>query len=158
MGLTVKKTWRWVLFPWVDCYKKMRYFNHTRHQTWKRDQNLYILNMLIARKIPPHTHKETIKAWFQVTLLAKMSMPDLQRYPWNLNLIKNVEETLSWWFQVLAGYQIQKCLTSRVAKVLGYIGVWDKCSVTYLSVQRLILVFSNLSKCSVTYLSVRWLI
>ena len=28
------------------------------------------------------------KAWFQMTLHAKMAMPDLERYPWNLNLIE----------------------------------------------------------------------
>ena len=29
---------------------------------------------------------------FQVTLHAKLAMPDLQRYPWNLYLISNVED------------------------------------------------------------------
>ena len=39
------------------------------------------------------SHQGTVSV-FQVTLHAKMAMPDLQRYPLNLNLIKNVEETV----------------------------------------------------------------
>ena len=35
------------------------------------------------------------KCNFKWTIHAKMTIPDLQRYPWNIHLIQNVEEILS---------------------------------------------------------------
>ena len=41
-------------------------------------------------------------ALIKLTLHAKMAMPDLQQYPWNLKLIKNNED--------IAVFLLEKCL------------------------------------------------
>ena len=38
--------------------------------------------------------QRTVIAYYQVTLHLNMIMPDLQQYPGNLNLIKDVEDTV----------------------------------------------------------------
>ena len=49
---------------------------------------------------------------FQVTLHAKMTMPDLQRNPWNLYLINNVEDIVvnrAWRVALNDAYSPFKC-------------------------------------------------
>ena len=65
---------------------------------------------------------------FQVTLCAKMKKSDLERYPWNLNQINNVEDITSFsWLEMCLNFwsflliysckqEMRKSLSQRIRK------------------------------------------
>ena len=51
--------------------------------------------ILLCSSSKKNSPLERLEAYFQMTLHAKMAMSDLQRFPGNLNLIKNLKDLSS---------------------------------------------------------------
>ena len=64
----------------------------------------WVENSLVIKHIIFFYKKETTASVISSDLHAKMALPDLQRYPWNLNQIKNVKIPTFFWFDKFLHY------------------------------------------------------